>query len=139
MAFLHVEDYTHTAEVIAFPSVYKKIESWLEQHTAFIIKGNIDQAAVVGCKILADEIVPIDLVLQEWKNIQKLTLHLPETIDTDTLSRIKKEWVSGRIPVTFTFKENNRFVRFMSAKKITLDEQFLRSCEGLGIQVVLTL
>ena len=103
MAFVQIEDAISTAEIILFPRTYKEVEKWLDDYQVFVVKGAIDAASDKKCKIKANEFVPIELLLQEWKFIASAALHLPNSIDETKIQEIKSNLIRGKIPLSFVF------------------------------------
>ncbi len=138
MSFITVEDLTGSAEIIVFPRLFKKIEGWLDQYHAFIIGGSVDITAQ-KCKILANEFMPIELLFQEWKKINGISLHLPATIDEQALQQIKKQFVSGTIQLRFIIEENDKTLQILTKEKIAIDLDILQQFEAQNIKVKLEL
>jgi len=138
MSFVTVEDVTGSAEIIVFPRLFKKIEGWLDQYHAFIIGGSVDITAQ-KCKILANEFIPIELLFQEWKKINGISLHLPTTTDEAALQQIKKQFVSGTIQLRFIIEENNKILQILTKEKIAVDLDILQQFEAQNIKVKLEL
>lgn len=80
MAFLQLEDCNSKAEIIVFPKVFKKIEPWLSQYHVFVVKGSLDLMSNHTCKIKANELVPMELLFQEWPSAIHATFQLPCTL-----------------------------------------------------------
>ena len=138
MSFVTVEDLTGTAEIIVFPRLFTKIEPWLGQYHAFIIGGSVDITAQ-KCKILANDCVPIELVFQEWKKINTVSMQLPETIDEQRLKQIKQQLVSGTIRLHLIVEENDKKLQIRTNEKIAVDHDILQELEKQNIKVTLEL
>ena len=99
MAFVQLEDASSKCEVIVFPRLFKKVESWLSNYQVFMVKGGLDLTSQNKCKIKANELVPVELFFQEWPNL-KSSFILPETLDDATLTSIKEQVVRGSISLS---------------------------------------
>ena len=140
MSFAQFEDYSGHAEIIIFPSVYKKIENLLTQYKIFIIQGFVDLTGKDKVKIKANDLIPIENLFN-FKKIFALNLLLPENISHDLLSNLKNTAESNtqptdvKVPVNIIFKENNRNLSLEYNKKISLTHDKLKNIENLGIKI----
>jgi len=108
MAFLQVEDLANNAEIIVFPKLFQKVENALNQHSIFIIKGMLDTTSDVTCKILANDITPIDLFFSTSATLDYVTLILPK-ISPETLPGIIKNALApGKVALQIIFHEQNK-------------------------------
>jgi len=139
MSFVQLEDATSTAEIILFPRTFKKVEQWLDEHHVFVVKGNLDIASQQKCKIKAMELVPLELVLEEWPYLQGASLLLPNTIQENTLETLVQEFKKGRIPLEFIFHENGKKIRLTAKNKISITQEAIDTIEQQGIRVQLSL
>ncbi len=139
MAFIQLEGSNSTAEVILFPKTFAKVEQWLDTYHVFIIKGGVDLTGTRQCKIKANELVPIELVLQEWPRIQGASFTLPQQLEEQTLQALQEQFVAGQIPLTLVFHENGKKLRLATKRKIALDAETIKNIENLNIGVSVTL
>ena len=138
MAFVGLEDYDATAEVIVFPKLFKKVEAWLENYNAFVVKGISDEDSLNSkCKIKAIEIVPVELFFQEWGSIESMTFRLPNNLDMGLISEIKKNMISGKTPLILIFSENGKFLKIKTKRKINLDINLIERLKKQDIHVSL--
>ncbi len=139
MAFLQMEDAGSTAEIILFPKLFATVETWLENHQVFVVRGGLDLTSTEKCKIKANALVPLDLFLKEWESIQKVSFTLPFSFNETAASALKTSLVKGGIPLELIFQENGKKIRLTTKEKIALDEEFLRTVEaaGIGVQIQL--
>ena len=72
-------------------------------------------------KIKANELVPIELLFQEWKKIQAISITLPQHIDEAKLQKLKEQFIIGSIPLELIFNEHDKQLRFSAKEKIALD------------------
>lgn len=134
MAFIQLEDYSSTAEIVAFPSIFKKIEAWLDEYTVFIVKGTVDMSGTGKCKILANEMVPVELFFQEWKQLTAITLQLPLNKEP-ALEKIQSLLPAGKTPLHIAFYENGKFLSLKTKKTIALDIPLIEQLEQCDIKV----
>ncbi len=139
MSFAQFEDYTNHAEVIIFPSVYKKVETLLQEYNIFVIQGFVDLTSKEKCKIKANDLIPVENILN-FKKLVSLNLKLPETIDQNILINLKNileqqsQNANIKIPVNIVFKENNKNLLIEYGKKITPEIELLNNIEKLGVK-----
>ncbi len=139
MAFLMLEDINSSAEVILFPSTFKKVESYLGSYQIFIVKGALDAASPHKCKIKANECIPIDLFLQEWPHIQKIVCSLPAPLSESLLTDLKAHLASGTVPLEFIFTENGKRVRLATREKISVTNDVLALLDAAAISAQIVL
>jgi len=139
MAFVQLEDANSCAEIILFPRTYSQVSQWLDEYDVFVVKGAIDAASEKKCKIKANEFVPIELLLQEWKFIASAALHLPNSITEEKIQEIKSNLIKGKIPLSFVFNENGKKVQLCTRNKIALDNETIEKIENLDVKITLQL
>ena len=125
MAFLQVEDLQSNAEIIVFPRLFQKIEAQLNDHSIFVIKGTLDTMSTGNCKILANEISPIDLFFEKWPNVETVSLILPIDSDESMIVSIKEKLTQGKISVHIIFKESDKIMILKSNRKFALNFDIL--------------
>ncbi|MGZ6251385.1 MAG: DNA polymerase III subunit alpha [Candidatus Chromulinivorax sp.] len=129
MAFLQIEDLTHNAEVVVFPKTFAKIETILNEHTIFIIKGTWDTTSAPACKIIAQELWPIDLFFERWPVIQAVTFTLPKTANSTTPALLKELLSPGKIPVQIAFYEDEKNLLLKIDRKFALSFELLTALQ----------
>lgn len=140
MAFAQFEDYSGHAEVIIFPSVYKKVENILNQYNVFIIKGFIDLTGTNKCKIKANDIIPAETFLNN-SQIQNLNFILPNNINQEILTKLKEEIdkkdlsTNNRAPLKLIFQENNKAFALEHNNKIFCSINNFINIEKLGVKI----
>lgn len=139
MAFVQLEDMAASAEVVLFPRTYAVCEQWLTDYSVFVVKGSVDLTSSTQCKIKANEFVPVELLLQEWKWMERFSLELPQTFDQELIDAMKKLLVPGKTPLDLIFHENGKKLCLATKQKIALDAQQVQSIEALGIEVEVSL
>ncbi len=135
MAFIALEDMQSNAEIIVFPSVFKKAESFLASHHMFIVKGALDSASPHKCKIKANELIPLDLFFQEWPSIPKISCHLPTAFYQDHATDFKKQLCPGKTSLEFIFVENGKRLRLTAREKIMVSLEMLEYFEKQRVTV----
>jgi DNA polymerase-3 subunit alpha len=138
MAFVQLEDYKSHAEIVVFPKVYKQVEQWLNEYDVFMVKGSIDMSSQNKCKILANEMVPLELFFQEWKTLSNVTLLLPNQ-DIPDLKELQNLLPLGKAPLHITFQENGKKLLLKTIKKVSLDVPLIEQLEQHKIKVQLTI
>ena len=139
MSFVQLEDASSTAEIILFPRTFKKVEHWLDEHQVFVVKGNFDLASQQKCKIKAQEFVPLELLLEEWPNIQGASLQLPNNIQEEIIETLAQRFKKGRVPLEFIFHENGKKIRLSTKNRIKVTQETIDEIEEHGIKVQLQL
>lgn len=134
MAFVQCEDYTSSGEIVLFPSIFKKVEHWLSEYTIFIIKGTVDQTNTSMCKILASEMVPLELFFQEWKAFQGAICIFSEKNEYQ-IDIIKKTFSLGSVPLIVEFYENGKRLQLKTTKKIKIDAMTIQKLEEYNVSV----
>lgn len=135
MAFVQVEDYTQAAELVVFPTLYKKIEAWLQDYEVFIIRGTLE-AGSTSCKLLADEMVPLELFFQEWKTIHHALVQVPDTLSSTSMQEVSSLLPKGKIPLLIQFKENGKALLLKTKQTIALDVPLIEQLKAHDVTVV---
>jgi len=139
MAFIQLEDMESHAEIILFPKTFKAVEQWLDGYHVFVVKGAVDITSQQKCKIKADSCVPIELLLEEWPAISKLSLTMPPRITDALLQRMKELLSKGKIPLELVFYENGQKLRLTTKEKVAIDSEIIMHLEAESIAVRLTI
>lgn len=135
MAFLQLEDQSGTAEVIIFPKLFSTIEHWLSAHHVFVVKGTVDLASTVNCKIKATAFVPIELVWDKWPASSHVSLELPTRFDIDFLQSLKTQLPQGTIPLHFRLTERETPLRITTTHTLQPTAEWCSQLETLGVRV----
>jgi len=102
MAFVTLEDLRGSAELIAFPDLYKSKMLLLVKDNPVLIKGQVD-VGEEAVKILLSEVQPLD-DLQE-KPMTELEIALrPETLSTEVLQQIREAAAQFKGPFPLRFR-----------------------------------
>jgi DNA polymerase-3 subunit alpha len=139
MSFVQLESLDSSAEIILFPKTFAKVEQWLDNHHVFIVKGFVDLSAPNKCKIKANDLVPVELVLQEWPRITKASFELPQNVKDATLQKLKKLMIKGKIPLEMTLNENGKELCITTKQRIALDKETIEQIEQMNIEVKISL
>ena len=144
MAFAQFEDMSSHCELIIFPSVFKKVESWLDEYDVFIIKGTVDSSSQAKCKIKANEMIPCELFFEEYKTAQSLNIELPYEIKNEQLEKLKTEIFNKennglKLSLSLTFHENAETLTLQHRNKIQCSLQNLQTIEELGAKIKIVL
>jgi len=135
MAFVQIEDIHGSAEIVVFPRTFKVVQEWLDQYHVFVIKGAVDLMSPNKCKIKANTMVPIDLLLEEWPNMRSIALKLPANIQEPTIENISKSLPKGSTPLEFLFTEHGKKMRLRAQKRVLINSKIIQSLDALGINV----
>lgn len=139
MAFAILEDEEATVEIVLFPRVFKRVESWLDTHRIFVVQGAVDAANPKQGKIRANQMVPLDLVPQEWDGIKQATFELPEQVHEELLCQFQKLLTPGIIPASCLFQEKTKKLQVCMKDKIAINLVILASIERLFIRCLVEL
>ncbi len=139
MAFVALEDNSGKAEVVVFPKLYAQIESWLSNYHIFVVRGALDEASTHQCKIKAQQLVPLDLLVEQGIGINRISLELPASFDEAYLAALKTDLVKGSIPLELIFSDQKRKVRLLSKESLAFDLNMIRTLESKNIKVTLCL
>jgi DNA polymerase-3 subunit alpha len=125
MAFAQFEDLSGHAEIIIFPTLFKKVETLLSSYTIFIVKGSIDITSSQKCKIKANELIPVDLIASDPTLIKSMTLDLSSSINDEALQHLKAALPAGRADLRITFQENNQKLTLYAQQKVDCSDEAL--------------
>lgn len=131
MAFVQIEDYTSTIELVLFPKIFKKVEQWLNEYELFIIKGTVDVAS--SNKILVNEMVPLELFFQEWSAINTVLLECKDSEINTTA--VKKLLPKGKASLHISFIEQGKQLKLRTAQKVALDLPLIEQIEQHNVLV----
>lgn len=100
------------------------------------MKGAVDMGSATKCKILAQEMVPLELFFQEWKAISAITLAMPHNTMPD-LKEIQTLLPKGKSALHISFQENGKRLKLKTPKKVSLDVPLIEQLEQHKIYVKL--
>lgn len=139
MAFMLLEDYVSKAEIIIFPKVYSRIQQWLKAHTMYVVKGVHDIPANNLYKIKANDLIPLDLIVNQGHSVSAITLILPGNMAPAALEQLKEHFIAGTIPLTLIYTENNQRLCLKTKIKIIFTPQLMQFSREQAIEVQLAL
>lgn len=138
MAFVHCEDKTGTAEIVVFPRLYEKVSNWLKEYSVFLIEGIVDTGSSEVCKIKAQSLVPLDLVLRDGYGVEALTLKLPSMLDELFLEGVRALLPPGKIKLHVAFQENNKQLKIITQQTIAFSNSIGIGLEKHGVEIALS-
>lgn len=138
MAFLQLEDQDHSAEVVVFPKLFKKVENWLKEYTMFYVQGHTD-AGTDSIKIKASEIIPLDIFFACNPPIHTITLQLPENCSSEQISAVKALCTRGKIPLHLAFADQNKKLLLKTNQSILVSFDVLKQLHELGVSCKVSL
>jgi len=139
MAFVQLEDMHGSAEIVVFPRTFKTAQEWLNQYHVFVVRGSVDLMSPNKCKIKANEMVPIELLLQEWHNMRALILETPSTLTESNLEELKAVLPKGSIPLDLIFIENGKKMRLRAKQNVKVTPEMADTTKKLGIPIKIEL
>ena len=135
MAFINLEDRSTQAEVIIFPSLFKKVEPWLQSHHIFVVRGSLDFTSATKCKIKANELIPIELFTQECTSITRLVCTIPLGVTEAQLSAIRTVLTPGPLALELLFEENSKALKVKCTHKVAFTYELIEQLETFGLTV----
>lgn len=138
MAFVQLEDLQSHAEIIVFPKLFQQVEGWLHDYSIFVVKGNLDLASTANVKIKALQIVPLELLFHSWDRIHHVTLQLPSSITPEHVTLLK-ELPTGQIPLHVVYQEDQKTIKMICKKQITLNMETIQKLSDHQIEGKTTL
>lgn len=135
MAFLQCEDLSGHAEIIVFPTLFKKVESIISSYTVFVIKGIVDITSQQKCKIKASDIIPVDIITSDPTLIKNVVIKFPKIINEAIIQKTDSILLQGKADLCIEFEENNQQLTLYSRRKVDCSEQTINQIKNLGIEV----
>jgi DNA polymerase-3 subunit alpha len=89
MAFVTLEDFYGSKEVIVFSKIFDKYRDYLEADSMILVKGRISIKEEEDIKILCDEIVPLEDVWERYAKNLYLTMELAG-VDDPVLNQVTR-------------------------------------------------
>ena len=90
MSILRIEDYSGSAQVVAFPKVFAQSEQFLAVDMVVKVRGRVD-ADEKGVQIIADRIAPLKV---NYNNARQIAIHIRSAYDTPENSNALKDILS---------------------------------------------
>ncbi|MDD7291344.1 DNA polymerase III subunit alpha [Veillonella caviae] len=107
MSILRIEDFSSSAQVVAFPKVYGQSQQFLAVDMAVKVRGRVD-ADEKGVQIIADRIVPLKV---NYANARQIEIHIRMQFDTPENSAALKQILSsveGGTPTTLLLHKSKK-------------------------------
>lgn len=107
MSILRIEDFSGSAQVVAFPKVYGQSQQFLAVDMAVKVRGRVD-ADEKGVQIIADRIVPLKV---NYANARQIEIHIRMQFDTPGNSAALKQILSsveGGTPTTLLLHKSKK-------------------------------
>jgi DNA polymerase III catalytic subunit, DnaE type len=112
MAFVTIEDYYGTIEVIVFPTIYEEYRNMLVEERPVFIKGRISIKEEESPKVLCDDVIPM------VKSSGKMFIKVPANFNGSIINEIKSilKRYKGNTPVIIYFERDNK--RFQADRSL---------------------
>lgn len=107
MSILRIEDFSGSAQVVAFPKVYGQSQQFLAVDMAVKVRGRVD-ADEKGVQIIADRIMPLKV---NYANARQIEIHIRVQFDTPENSAALKQILSaveGGTPTTLLLHKSKK-------------------------------
>lgn len=107
MSILRIEDFSGSAQVVAFPKVYGQSQQFLAVDMAVKVRGRVD-ADEKGVQIIAERIVPLKV---NYANARQIEIHIRMQFDTPENSAALKQILSaveGGTPTTLLLHKSKK-------------------------------
>lgn len=140
MAFVTLEDLAGSVEVVVFPEAFQAAAEYLEGDDPLMVYGALD-AGEDSCKILANEIIPLQMVKERQTSKVKIRLSTPGLTE-DHLRQLKHTIMrySGTCRVELQVVVPNRSETCILAAQelgVAASDEFVQAVESLfGYNVV---
>lgn len=125
MAFVKLEFFDRSFEVVVFPKLFKTVAPWLETYTVFAAKGELDGPGQPE-KLKAQDLIPLDLVKDQGYGVTGLLLGFPDVLDEEVIGAafndLKARLVPGTTVLHLRFKTtaDGQPVRLTTRTKVTV-------------------
>ncbi|MCL4361288.1 DNA polymerase III subunit alpha [Candidatus Dependentiae bacterium] len=133
MSFTQFEDQKGKAEVIVFPKLYSKVAFLLSDYNVFVISGTVDEQSQTQCKIIAQNLVPLDLFFEQWPNIHNLSISVSENFISDKLQDLKTKFSKGSCRLQLLYKENEKILKLNANQKIAINSKLIEELDALQL------
>ena len=129
MAFVDLEDFYGTCEVIVFPRVYDRYRELIKEDEAVAIKGRINFKEDEAPKILADTIVDLAVLSNKKEKLKlRIKADMDEIYALNEIKRILKAY-EGDSPVYIISEERGRTIKVGKELYVSICEPLI---EELG-------
>lgn len=130
MSILRIEDFSGSAQVVAFPKVYSQSQQFLAVDMAVKVRGRVD-ADEKGVQIIADRIVPLKV---NYANARQIEIHIRMQFDTPENSAALKQILSsveGKTPTTLLLHKSKKRINLPSSLCFTPTADIISRIEAI--------
>lgn len=135
MAFIQLDDFSGSAEIILFPKTFKECENYLSSHKIFFVKGILDATSTSKCKIKANSLIPAEFIFQKDNFISEFEISTNEKIEEEFCKKIKSTLSSGNSSLKIKFIENEKKLQLLARGKFFIKEENLKELENLKLKI----
>ncbi len=132
MAFVTIEDYTGSVELIVFSDCYLKSVAVLETDRMILVTGRVNTREGETAKVMASEIVGLEQITEKFKCqlVIRIEPDCAENTIRETLTSLSE--FAGKVPVLLAARENGSEVYIRSKKySVTPDFELLNRLKEL--------
>ncbi len=137
MAFLEVEDMTHSVEVIVFPEVYRKLNPVITKEQIILLKAKVNQHDD-GVKLIAEtmrriEEVPLPAKSTKQTKPAQLYIRVRKNQENHKLVQLKTLLLksTGDAEIFLYYESTKQVIRLTDEYKVTFNEELKRHIEEL--------
>lgn len=130
MSILRIEDFSGSAQVVAFPKVYSQSQPFLAVDMVVKVQGRID-ADEKGVQIIAERISPLKV---NYDNVRQVDIHIHSAYDTPENSAALKQILSsqeGTVPTTLFLHKSRKRINLPENLCFTPNEDTIRRIETI--------
>jgi DNA polymerase-3 subunit alpha len=132
MAFVTLEDFTGSVELILFSDCYSKSRGHVETDRLVLISGRVSTREGEAPKVIVDEVVPLEKLTERFscQLVIKFNVDCSDTVIDQALASL--EQYAGPVPVLLAARQNGTEVYIKSKKyAVKLDSQLLNQLKEL--------
>ncbi len=132
MAFVTLEDYTGTAELIVFSDCYEKSKHYITEDQMVLITGRVSTREGESPKIICNEVLPLEKLAERFncQLVIKIDKNCSDNLIELVLENLEK--YRGKTPVLLAARENGSEVYIKSRKYLVQpDFELLNSLKEL--------
>ncbi len=132
MAFVTIEDYSGSAELILFSDCYNKSREFVAVDRLVLITGRVSTREGEAPKVIGNELLPLEKLTERFncQLVIKIDINSPDAVIERTLSSL--EQYRGTTPVLLAARENGTEVYIRSKKyAVNLDSALLSQLKEL--------
>ena len=104
-----------------------------------MVQGTLDLSSQTVCKIKAQDLVPLDILFEQWPSLKNVSLTLPTALDTTLLDSVTSAFDDGSTPLHLEFSENGEQLVARPRRRVQSSLEKLQKLEdeGIGIRLIL--